>query len=73
MKELSSDLEVFRQTRSTVDLVCVKTSKSLLNFFIFSGAKIASNQAPAGLVGFFVPVVHNPLGPAVGVICLLAG
>ena len=45
MKGLSSDLEVFRQTRSTVDLVCVETSKSLLNSFIYCGAKIAANQA----------------------------
>ena len=45
MKELSSDLEVFRQTGSTVDLVCVETSKSLLNSFIYCGAKIAANQA----------------------------
>ena len=45
MKGLSSDLEVFRQTRSTVDLVCVETSKSLLNSFIYCGAKIAPNQA----------------------------
>ena len=46
MKELSSDFEVSTQTRSTVDLVCLKTSRSLLNPFIYCGAKIASNQAP---------------------------
>ena len=46
MKELSSDFEVSTQTRLPGDLVCLKTSRSLLNSFIYCGAKIAANQAP---------------------------
>ena len=45
MKELSSDFEVSTQTRLPGDLVCLKTSRSLLNSFIYCGAKIAANQA----------------------------
>ena len=45
MKELSSDFEVSTQTRSTVDLVCLKKWRSQLISFIFCGAKIAANQA----------------------------
>ena len=42
---MSCDLHFFRQTRSAADLVCLKKRRSQLISFIFSGAKIAANQA----------------------------